>query len=183
MTDSTTPPPPPLPSVLSLNQRVRDSDGFLGTILYLGPVASSKSLTEQYAGIEWDDDTRGKHDGSVICKRTNALVRHFKCKSDSGNAGSFMKPAKIDTGVDLATTLQSRYVKQSAPLLAPDDKFAGCFAQTKKGGGKQIEFLGERKIRSYQQVEELEKVAVRGEGVCGVGDVTVSSPRDARLLR
>jgi hypothetical protein len=65
---------------VTVNQtRIRDEDGFVGTVRYVGPVASAKDATEQYAGVEWDDSTRGKHDGSVICRRTNQLVRHFKC--------------------------------------------------------------------------------------------------------
>ncbi|KAL3765426.1 hypothetical protein ACHAWU_002344 [Discostella pseudostelligera] len=31
--------------------RVRDTSGFVGTIVYIGPVASAKSSTEIYAGI------------------------------------------------------------------------------------------------------------------------------------
>lgn len=42
----------------SINARCRDSDGFLGTILYVGPVASAKKQNEVYAGVEWDDESR-----------------------------------------------------------------------------------------------------------------------------
>jgi hypothetical protein len=38
--------------------RVRDASGFVGTVVYLGPVASAKSTSEIYAGISWDDVTR-----------------------------------------------------------------------------------------------------------------------------
>ena len=68
------------PSTLVVGEtRIRDSDGFCGTIVYKGPVASAKDENEIYAGIAWDDASRGKHDGSVLCRRTNRIVRHFAC--------------------------------------------------------------------------------------------------------
>ena len=155
--------------VPQLNSRCRDADGFLGTVLYVGPVASAKKQTEVYVGVEWDDESRGKHDGSVISRETNQIVRHFKCESSSPNAGSFVKPSKLDFGVSFASTLGDRYVKPDAPLLAPNDKFEGCFARTKSGRGKQVEFFGERKIRERQQVGDITKVALRGEGVSHAG--------------
>lgn len=81
-----------------------------------------------------------------------------------------MKPSKLDFGVSFASTLSSRYVKPDAPLLAPNDKFEGCFARTKSGRGKQVEFFGERKIRERQQVGDITKVALRGEGVSKAGE-------------
>ena len=164
-------------SEIALNQRVRDSDGFLGTVLYVGPVASAKNQNETYCGIEWDDSTRGKHDGSVISRATNGIVRHFKCVSSSPTAGSFVKPSKLDFGVDFASTLANRYVKPDAPLIAPNNVFEGCVAMTKGGRTKQIEFFGEKKIRDRQQVGDIEKVVVRGEGVSHAG-LTPSSIAD-----
>jgi hypothetical protein len=35
----------------------RDEDGLVGSVRYVGPVASAKDATEQYAGVEWDDLT------------------------------------------------------------------------------------------------------------------------------
>ena len=122
-----------------LGSRISDSDGFLGTVLYIGPVASAKNQSEVYAGIEWDDDTRGKHDGSVISRADKSIVRHFKCESSSATAGSFVKSSKLNLGIDFCTTLAERYVTVDAPLLAPGNKFEGCVAMTKKGRSKQIE--------------------------------------------
>ena len=49
-------------------QRVRDEHGFAGTVRYIGPVATSKDASASWVGVEWDDVTRGKHDGMVTCK-------------------------------------------------------------------------------------------------------------------
>lgn len=48
--------------------------------------------------------------------------------------------------------------------------FEGAYANTSKGGQKQIEFLGEEKIRGYQQIPRLEKVSMRGERVAWAGE-------------
>ncbi|GMI05375.1 hypothetical protein TrLO_g7653 [Triparma laevis f. longispina] len=156
----------------TIGTRISDSDGFLGTVLYIGPVSSAKNQKETYCGIEWDDSTRGKHDGSVISREDKSIVRHFRCESGSLTAGSFVKSSKLNFGVDFCQTLSERYVQLDAPLLAPDNKFRGCVAMTKGGRSKQIEFHGEEKIRKYQQVEGIEKVALRGAGVSHAGDDT-----------
>ncbi len=153
-----------------VGSRCRDADGFLATIRYVGPVASAKNQKEAYCGVEWDDSSRGKHDGSVISRSTNELVRHFKCSDPSPTAGSFVKATKLDFGVDFTETLAGRYVKIDAPLIAPGNKFEGCVAMTKGGRSKQIEFFGEQKIRVHQQVDVVTKVALRGEGVARAGD-------------
>ena len=87
MASSPSSPAPPLPpdDLIPDQSRIRDADGFLGTIRYVGPVASAKKTTELYAGVEWDDASRGKHDGSVVCRRTNGIVRHFRCLNGARN--------------------------------------------------------------------------------------------------
>ena len=89
-TTTTTNAPLPIPSDLIPHRtRLRDSDGFLGTVRYVGPVASAKKATEIYVGVEWDDASRGRHDGSVVCRATNGLVRHFRCRNGGRGAGHF----------------------------------------------------------------------------------------------
>jgi hypothetical protein len=148
--------------------RVQDSSGFIGTVVYLGPVASAKSPDEIYAGIAWDDVTRGKHDGSVICRQTNQLVRHFKC---GPTQGSFLRLSKVDTGVELTPELmRSRYVKPDAELIAPGNLLPHV-ARTSSGRNKPIEFWGEIKIRGRQQLEDVEEISLRMLGIsklCGV---------------
>ncbi|KAL9186960.1 hypothetical protein ACHAXT_010680 [Thalassiosira profunda] len=147
--------------------RVRDASGFVGTVVYVGPVASAKSATEIYAGIKWDDSTRGKHDGSVVCRTTNQLVRHFKCDPTQG---SFLRLSKVDVGVALTSELmRSRYVKPDAELVAPDNLLPHV-ARTAGGRDKPIEFFGEVKIRNRQQLEVVEEISLRMLGIarpCG----------------
>ncbi|KAL7438600.1 hypothetical protein ACHAXM_006401 [Skeletonema potamos] len=151
------------PSSLRPNiTRVRDSSGFVGTVLYVGPVASAKSQTEIYAGIAWDDVTRGKHDGSVISKLTNQIVRHFKC---GPTQGSFLRLPKVDVGVALTPQLmRSRYVRPDAELIAPDNLLPHV-ARTSSGRDKPIEFWGEVKLRNRQQLEVVEEISLRMLGI------------------
>ncbi|KAL7521866.1 hypothetical protein ACHAWX_006558 [Stephanocyclus meneghinianus] len=148
--------------------RVQDSSGFVGTVLYVGPVASAKSPEEIYAGISWDDVTRGKHDGSVICRSTNEIVRHFKC---GPTQGSFLRLSKVDTGVPLTLELmRSRYVKPDAELIAPGNLLPHV-ARTSSGREKPIEFWGEVKIRSRQQLEVVADISLRMLGISRPCDV------------
>lgn len=147
--------------------RIRDVDGFVATVRYLGPVASAKNQNETYVGVEWDDEQRGIHDGSVICKRTNQLVRHFHLKH-SQSGGSFLRLNKVDLGVDLeAHLLLSRYVEPDAPLVAPNNLLPYT-ARTSSGRDKPIEFWGEMKVRKRQQLEDLQDISLRGMGICRI---------------
>jgi tubulin-specific chaperone E len=154
---------PPSDFLIPGQTRIRDGDGFVGTVAYVGPVASSKSRTEIYAGIVWDDESRGKHDGSVICRQTNTIVRHFSCSRP--NQGSFLKLKKVDTGIPLtASLLKSKYVEMNAPVIAPNNVLPHT-ATTSSGKELPIEFLGELKIRERQQLQDVDKISLRRSGI------------------
>ena len=159
--------------------RIRDEDGFCGTVVYVGPVASAKQPTECYVGICWDDPSRGRHDGSVIDRHTNALVRHFG-PTPHPTQGSFLRVTKIDTGVPLtAELLHGRYVELSAPIIAPNNRLPH-FVRTAQGKEqKPIEFLGELQIRGRQQVQDLSKWSLRRQGI----SKPASTERDILQLR
>jgi len=143
--------------------RIRDADGFVATVLYIGPVASAKKSEEIYVGVDWDDETRGKHDGTVICRRTNQIIRHFTSKSQCG--GSFLRMSKVDLGVGLDVKLMKiRYVGIDAELVAPNNTLP-FVAKTSSGRDKPIELLGELNIRQRQQLEDLEDIALRSMGI------------------
>jgi hypothetical protein len=143
--------------------RIQDSDGYIGTIVYIGPVASAKDTQCIYAGIVWDDPTRGIHDGSVQCRITKNIVRHFDTYHPT--AGSFIKLSLIDTGRSLTPNLlvNERYVTMdNTECVAPNNIFPNHTACTTSGkNNKPIEFYGEMKIRSYQQVSDLAAISIR----------------------
>ena len=57
-----------------------------------------------YIGVEWDDVTRGKHNGSAVGS-DGVLVRHFVC---ADGAGSFLKPKKIKRGETYGAVVRRR---------------------------------------------------------------------------
>jgi hypothetical protein len=72
---------------------------------------------------------------------------------------------KLDRGVELtAELLQSKYVELQAPVIAPNNILPHT-AWTASGRKKQIEFLGELKIRQRQQLEDIHKISLRREGI------------------
>lgn len=86
-------------------------------------------------------------------------------------SGSFIKPSKIQTGKSFYQALQDRYVSVDAPeVVASDSTLPGLFVSTSKGHQKPIEFVGEMKIRKYQQVSTINKVMLRNESIstCGL---------------
>ena len=152
----------PTSKATQLHTRIRDADGFVGTVAYVGSVASSKNPNEQYAGIVWDDSSRGKHDGSVVCRTTNQIVRHFSC---GPTQGSFLKVRKLDLGVTLtARLLRDKYVEMNAPVIAPNNILPHTM-KTSSGREKTIEFLGEMKIRKHQQLKNMNKISLRRAGI------------------
>lgn len=129
-----------------VGSRVRDSEGFRATVRYIGPVAAAKNKEEIWLGVEWDDKSRGKHDGSCVDDGGN-LVRYFTC---AYGAGSFVKQGKVSAGRTLIEALSDRYVTLDAPTITNDSDKAlpDAFFVTSKGNQKSIEFVGEEKIRS-----------------------------------
>lgn len=87
------------------------------------------------AGIEWDDATRGKHDGSVTAP-DGSVVRYFSCPPGSG---SFLKASLLDIGVPFLVALVTKY---------EDTSVAGGTVQTEGGQSLEIELVGDEKIRS-----------------------------------
>jgi len=140
-----------------IGQRVVDSEGFRATVKYVGPVAAAKDQSEIWLGVEWDIKTRGKHDGSCVDSK-GILHRYFSCQN---GAGSFVKKGKISTGRSFVDALQERYVSMDAPEVAPDSIIPDAFVITSSGQQKQIQLLGEIKIRKWQQIDKIDKIAIR----------------------
>lgn len=152
----------------SIGCRVRDADDYKGTVLYIGPVAAAKNKTELWLGVQWDKADRGKHDGSCV-DENGILHRHFECPM---GAGSFVKPKSVTSGRSFVEALQERYVGLDAPEITnPDDStLPDAFVTTSKGNKKGIEFLGEKKIRKWQQIGTIDKIAIRDDSISSIGD-------------
>lgn len=161
----------PLGRDLAIGDRVRDKDGSRGTVRYLGPVATSKSADTVYAGIEWDDEGRGKNDGSVTAD-DGTTVRYFTC---APGQGSFLKLALVDRGLSVIEALRLKY---------RDPECRGGGTVTAESGEEvEIVFVGDDKVRAQQQLERLWNVSLKGFDVSYVDDAEIraSAPRLADL--
>jgi len=145
--------------------RIRDTEGFRGTVRYIGPIAAAKVKTDVWLGVEWDNNSRGKHNGS--CADENGrLHRYFECPQ---GAGSFIKPNKLRKLKSFIDALKEKYVELDAPEIMTDSKVPDAFVMTSKGNQKSIEFVGEKKIRKWQQLSVVNKVAIRNEDISCIG--------------
>ena len=163
--------------------RVRDAAGFCGTVAYVGPVASASDPSQIYAGVVWDDPSRGKHNGTVVCQRTGQLVAHISRKQCPHPTGaSFVKLHKLDRGtVATPAVLTDRYVALDDPQRVTihnnnnnnnnnntDSVLLPHTVRTASGKhDKPIELHGELHIRRYQQVGDraLRHVSLRLAGL------------------
>ncbi|KAK4472270.1 hypothetical protein MN116_003538 [Schistosoma mekongi] len=82
---------------LIIGRRIVCEESF-GTICYVGELPSSKG---PWLGINWDNESRGRHDG------TYNGVRYFQANSPT--SGSFVKPSKVSLGTSLEEALVYRY--------------------------------------------------------------------------
>ena len=73
-----------------------------GTILYQGPVGATKG---EWLGVEWDDPSRGKHDGA------HEGVRYFIPRNYSPTSSSFLRINKVNLGINLLEGVRLRYGK------------------------------------------------------------------------
>ncbi|PHH85337.1 hypothetical protein CDD83_575 [Cordyceps sp. RAO-2017] len=128
--------------------------GAVCTVRYVGPVAGT---TGSWLGIEWDDATRGKHDGS------HKGVRYFSCLSRSPTAASFVRPTRpADKRLSFIAALREKYASE-APQLADGAPIVIS--------GKVAEEMGFDKVRrKLARLDELRVVLLDGMRVASAVD-------------
>jgi len=131
-----------------LGQRL-SYDGALCTVKYHGSLPGTKGV---WLGVEWDDVSRGKHDGTYQGKR------YFDCLSSSPAAGSFIRPSRIpDPSRSFLEALRFKYVAEdtnettSPPLDAANGKSLPN-SNAIEISGKIVEEVGFERIRQQQAV-------------------------------
>ncbi|KAH9498249.1 hypothetical protein Btru_009458 [Bulinus truncatus] len=142
-------------SVLQVGDRV-ECDGHCAFIRYIGEVPPTKGL---WLGVEWDDPTRGKHNGS------HAGVVYFQTSHPT--SGSFVRPKKVNGGISIVQALHERYglKKDEDAGIQKEDLFVvdQFFKKTS------VEMVGAKKVNLQQsQFNKLRKVSVYNMKVyCG----------------
>ena len=89
-------------------QRVVIGKSYKATVRYVGPVDGKDGT---WVGLEWDDESRGKHDGSYGGKR------YFECSKGLTNPGSLvrlekLKSQRVQGSISLETAVEKRYKSQ-----------------------------------------------------------------------
>ncbi|KAK4181322.1 HotDog domain-containing protein [Triangularia setosa] len=126
----------------TIGQR-RSYDGALCTVRYIGEVAGT---TGSWLGVEWDDPSRGKHDGQ------HKGARYFTC-SQAPTSASFVRPTRpADPPQTFLSALHYKY----AP---PEDQHQSSQPAPRPiiFSGKVAEEVGFEKVRKQQaQLGELQ---------------------------
>lgn len=138
--------------------RVRIVKDF-ATVRYVGPVAKQEGV---WVGVEWDDPSRGKHDGST------GGVKYFECASAVPTAGSFVRLEKVCFGVTVLEALLARYQGRTGEFGGDvtDDQL---YVHTSRKRRVRVELVGEAQIQRLQsQVHLLASARLVGMDVAAV---------------
>ncbi|KAK7535903.1 tubulin-specific chaperone-like protein E [Phyllosticta citribraziliensis] len=120
----------------------------LCTVHFVGAIEGVKG---DWLGVEWDDPTRGKHDGS------HNGVRYFECARKFSTAGSFVRPNRpSDPPLSYVQALKKKYASDPADEVNLDIVVTGPVpahvpvnerGKVIKISGKEAEEVGFDKIR------------------------------------
>jgi len=134
--------------------------GERATIRFRGEVLPTKGV---WLGVEWDNPSRGKHDGN------HNGVRYFTpVQEDSPKSCSFLRTEKVDWGVTLMAAITEKYG-------AVDGVTAGVVAEDMQQLGKEMgarffQVIGMDKVNAEQaQLDHLKTISVRNMSVNGGG--------------
>uniref|UniRef100_H0WW96 Tubulin-specific chaperone E n=2 Tax=Otolemur garnettii TaxID=30611 RepID=H0WW96_OTOGA len=135
-----------------IGQRV-EVNGEYATVRFLGlvpPVAGC------WLGVEWDNPERGKHDGS------HKGTAYFKCSHPTG--GSFIRPNKVNFGIDFLTAVKNRYALEDGPEENRKEEVVLI-------GSKPVETVGfDSVIKLQSQLSKLQDISLRNCAVSRAGE-------------
>ncbi|CAG9771060.1 unnamed protein product [Ceutorhynchus assimilis] len=148
-----------------------ESGGFFGTVRYIGELPEHSG---KWYGIEWDEPTRGKHNGTV-----NG-VQYFETRY--ATSGSFVRREKINFGKNIIEAIVAKYGQEECALVKKiHEQQINNLQKTIKAPF--IEFVGFDKVSTKQSdFESLEIVSVRSQNVSSVqGDLRSLLPSIRQL--
>uniref|UniRef100_A0A673TI65 Tubulin-specific chaperone E n=1 Tax=Suricata suricatta TaxID=37032 RepID=A0A673TI65_SURSU len=124
-------------STLDVIGRRVEVNGEHATVRFSGVVPPVAGL---WLGVEWDNPARGKHDGS------HEGTVYFKCRHPTG--GSFIRPNKVNFGVDFLTAVKNRYMLEDGPEEDGKDQIVII-------GNKPVETIGFDSVIKQQSENKL----------------------------
>ncbi|KAI4118030.1 MAG: hypothetical protein LQ345_001830 [Seirophora villosa] len=124
------------------------------TVRYIGGVDGTN---DTWLGVEWDDPSRGKHDG------THHGKRYFECVSKEPTAASFVRLSKpVDKPVAFLSAMRSKYGSKSHVQ-------AGQPLEAISIGGKNVDEVGFSLIAQKQSAwSNLKVISLNGLCINGV---------------
>ncbi|XP_075388310.1 tubulin-specific chaperone E isoform X1 [Tenrec ecaudatus] len=128
-------------------------NGQHATVRFSGTVPPTSGL---WLGVEWDNPERGKHDGS------HEGTVYFTCRHPTG--GSFIRPSKVNFGVDFLTALKKRYVLEDGLEEVSKEKIITI-------GNKPVETIGfDSIVKQQSQLSKLQEISLRNCAVNSAGE-------------
>ncbi|KDE05057.1 hypothetical protein MVLG_04498 [Microbotryum lychnidis-dioicae p1A1 Lamole] len=151
----------------------------VGTIRYVGSIPPTVG---EWLGIEWDDPSRGKHDG--VHNQTG--VRYFECRNKSSSTcASFIRTNSkgLDHGRSFVQALKAKYLDaldDDTTSAAPTSKLAPAPSAEGSSGPSQyydtlsnfkVEVVDLSKIKKtkVEDLKRLKQAGLEWEGVNGTG--------------
>ncbi|CAH1263681.1 TBCE [Branchiostoma lanceolatum] len=132
-------------------------EGNYGTVRYLGEVPPTKG---QWFGVEWDDPSRGKHDGA------HEGVRYFHCRHPTG--GSFVRAKKVDPERQTCyEALKDKYGLASDGDTGVNEEDLYVIGRSAKK--VMVEMVGAEKVSKQQSHEKLIEVDLRDHKIVSAG--------------
>jgi len=120
------------------------------TVLFYGKVGDTKGL---WLGVEWDDSSRGKHQG------VHDEVQYFIPSSSSTTSSSFIRLNKVSLGVDIVTGVKERYGKVDGGTGGVEQHTINNFRNTI--GARFVEVVGFDKVNLAQcQLDKLSHISI-----------------------
>lgn len=140
------------PSVV-IGSRV-EHDGHRGTVQWVGEVPPAKGT---WYGVDWDDPSRGKHDGS------HNDVKYFDTTHPT--SGSFVRPAKVNAGVTFEMAVRGRYQDDTTIAAEVTEQLQ------REINARFVEVVGMEKIGKKQRIlEELGTAVLTGWKIWGTDE-------------
>ncbi|XP_046627613.1 tubulin-specific chaperone E [Neodiprion virginianus] len=135
-----------------------ECDGSLGTLRYVGPVGDTKG---EWLGIDWDDPSRGKHNG------TYEGVKYFTTWHPT--SGSFIRHGKANFGISCPDAIKSRYGLINDDLAGIDRE--NLTSLQKEINAPFLEMVGFSKVNKKQsKFDQLEIIWLRDQSVSNAGN-------------
>ncbi|KIM33221.1 hypothetical protein M408DRAFT_61276 [Serendipita vermifera MAFF 305830] len=154
---------------MSVGQRVCFNLNY-GTIRYSGGLAGK---TGTWLGIEWDDPTRGRGDGSVDG------TRYFTCSSPTGASFLRSNAPSLKLGRTFVEALKDKYIEDAHDESVMESILLGS------SNGIEVEAVNMNKVRGkFARLDTLKEVGMEGYLISSAGppgEIQKTSPAIRRL--